>query len=438
MTFKISTADSITSGAIDEIRSLSDIIQDIRDGRWAGQISQIRSESQKSTRDHLKRALPIMVPCVELHGARSISSNDLLSATGIIQFDLDYFPDGVSPVDVRSKILAIDGLLYLFSSPSSKDLLKFGIRTDFRSINPDEISTKFGIAYDIVSKSVKGAIGCKLDSSMQSINQSCYMSYDPAAFLDENASEFPVMQDVTRRFAKIQSDQNRRLEPSSKCSEVDHNDIRSALAAIPQNLRYHDRLRINLSVIDQLGERAIALLLAHWNKTGAGRAKLKRDLHNQLKAHRNNKRSNHITIATLIREARDRGWKTAISRSTKPIVVDEPPTYDHERMTLRGAKIEVGKSVRNFFDSGDNTALLVEAGLGKTELMIDGIVDLLSRDISKKIAISVPSHKLSQEIAERIQKAIRGYRTRQNALLSIGIPQPSFAISLAAWSLESR
>jgi hypothetical protein len=411
MTLKISTARSVTSAAIDETRSLTKIIEDIRNGRWSLQISQIRTERDKSERDYLKKALPIMLPCIELHGSRKLSANDLASATGIIQFDLDSIPDGVSPAETRSKIRALDGLLYLFSSPSSEDLLKFGIRTDFCSVNPDEISDKFRIAYNVVSKSVEAAIGCELDGAMQSINQACYMSYDPAAFVDENAQIVPVMLDVTRRFAELETERNKWLEPSRENLDVDYDEIESALAAIPQDLGYDERFRINLSVIDQLGVGAIQLLLAHWNKTGADREKLKRNLKQQLKGHQEGKRGNRITIATLFREARSHGWNTAISRSVNPVVVDEPPTYDHEHISPTDAEKKVENSVRSFLNTGDDTALLVEAGLGKTELMVKSIVDLLSRDSSKNIAVFVPSHKLSKEIAERIRLAIRDWKS---------------------------
>ena len=57
------------------------------------------------------------------------------------------------------------------------------------------------------------------------------------------------------------------------------------------------------------------------------------------------------------------------------------------------------------FQSPPRTAINCSTGTGKTEAMIAGIVELLRVEQTTRVAIAVPTHKLGQGLADRVNKA---------------------------------
>lgn len=288
--------------------SLQTIIQDIRNGEFKDDVELIRS-APKDKRKELKfESLAVWCPCVNMPYYRMLDNNPTYQTTGIIQFDIDNIAIGVSKELKHLLIESIPELLYAFISPSAG--LKFGILTDL-NLN-EEITVKefrgiFSEAYECASESVQSILDrfcVKADTSVSSANLTCYMSYDPDAYLNLDCKIMLIGDKASERYySKILSEFNNKKLYIQDNTEITEEQIVMYLDCVDRGLRFYERRKVNWSVMGLLGNMAVPLLQAHWNANG----KLEKQLASQLKSYI----PGSYGIGTLIYYAVLGGYKTS-------------------------------------------------------------------------------------------------------------------------------
>ena len=137
-------------------RSLDEIINDIKFEKYKAQIEAIRNAESDADKKSLKNDLPVFMISARLDaGANAMSKSDHVSATGIVQFDIDEYDEAQSRLIIE-QLKTRSSVLYAFLSPSSG--VKFGVMTDFSCDDKAIISRKFKYAYVIVIHVLAGIL----------------------------------------------------------------------------------------------------------------------------------------------------------------------------------------------------------------------------------------------------------------------------------------
>jgi len=150
---------------------LSNVLTDIRNGRWRGQINGVREayrRSGKATANQLKKQLP----AVTFSGRFSRrSGNDLISHSGLLCMDLDDIGPGLP--DLRQRIESDPVTYATFISPTAT-----GLKVLYRTDQPQFHDA----AFRSVSAYLMTRHHTEADPSGRDIARLCFVSHDPELY----------------------------------------------------------------------------------------------------------------------------------------------------------------------------------------------------------------------------------------------------------------
>ena len=187
-------------------RSLDKIIQDIKSRLYKDLVDEIKSSENEEQIKKLKYKLPIFFVDVVLEDSTSSkSTSNSVSATGIIQFDLDdYDVLDKSKVTIK-RINENPNILYSFLSPRGG--IKFGVMTDFDCNDKDTITHKHKLGYTIVKDKIADLLkGRKVDKPTNNDSQTCLLSYDDNAYFNKSAEKLKVNSQVNKEYKQEQEE----------------------------------------------------------------------------------------------------------------------------------------------------------------------------------------------------------------------------------------
>ena len=364
--------------------TLQDIIARIRSTELEEAVFRIQN-SDASIKQHLKQQLlPAFFPTVLLGDRNQL--DDVSSPTGVIQFDLDVKDNSeLDLVNLRNNIQSLPETIYAFASPSGG--LKFGLLTDFhrhQNESTDNLKQRYKHAYQQVHKSVLNRIAVEVsfDTSVGSLKYACYLSHDANAYFNPDAKilevdhYYPIVVPIPR----IQNPH-----------PISHPQIQELLSYIPPDLRYPERLPINVSVMMELGMAAIPLLESHWSTSN--RTKLQNDLQQQLKEVNRGTLTNNI--GTLINVAKKHGWRT-VTGSKRKTLIPKPASLQFEPLLApQDAEAKLKMLVADFFADGKSRFINFSTGAGKTQTLIKVLEEI---DPTSKILYLGKTHELAEQI----------------------------------------
>ena len=363
---KIPWANTILGDDIHKHRTLEKILSEIKDGKWKKNVATIRTmvQNRKDKADiqrYKKNHLPLFYPSVFMEKSKTLDNNSNAYATGIVQFDVDDISSDVADKNINLLKKEVGSLLYVFKSPSGG--IKFALLTDFLCSDVTQLRKKFRIAYYKCENYIVDATGLHLDSSLQSISQGCYISYDPNIYFNDNPRIFPVQEDVDAELRK-EKERKDNAPTFNQLYSADDNEVLRALSHIPNNLSYDERQPINLAILKHIGsDQGKQILLNHWGKNN------KKKLEQQLNGYCKIAVTSTVNVATIFHYAIKNGYKSE-GINKKPVSKGSP-TYDDPILDKQTATNQISNLIGHFFSTKDDTGILVEAGLGKTTTVIE-------------------------------------------------------------------
>ncbi len=156
----------------------------------------------KRANDIKKNSLSLFFPCAVLSDSATFDDNEHVTATGLVQFDLDEY-SLEDTVTIREVLIdKIPCLYYAFISP--KGGLKFAIYTDFTESNKQVIKYKYKLVYNIVREHILQNIELitKLDNTSNQITRGCYLSHDPDIYWNNECQLFEVNKEINDLYNK--------------------------------------------------------------------------------------------------------------------------------------------------------------------------------------------------------------------------------------------
>lgn len=362
-------------------KTMKQVIDEVKMGNYRIIVENIRLEQDIEKQKTIKLQLPIFYPA-------GIKCEEFVQTTGVVQFDIDVKSNyGLNIQDLKEAISGIDQCMYAYISP--RNGLKFGIKTDFVTNSVDsDIKEQFKLAYDYTEKfvinSLNNFIDVTMDTSMRSIQAGSFLSYDDKCYFNPDCSELLVLEYC--KYIKSKKNMNNSTQ------YFDEDFIKVVLSNIPADFSYQQRFPINCSVLFMLGKSGIEILLDHWQK--ADRDKLRKQLEEQLK------RVKYGDIGTLINCAREYGYMPTTGKSRKKLM----PKLGLENnfiqpYSVESGQVEISHTISDFFISKHSVLLKSSVGAGKTNTVIDYIINEL--DPHFKVLLLVPAHKLGQEIQKK-------------------------------------
>ena len=355
------------------VKPLASVIDEIRSDRHWELVKDIRATEGKDKLDLLKGQLPMFLAAL-VEG----------QPTGIVSFDIDRKDNvGLESAILKGCLENIPSCVYAFESPSGG--IKFGILTDFHDdgIDKPTMRRRYGIAYDETLEYVKQSAELEFidDRVNRSIFQKCYFSHDRNAYFN------PICETLKVNHECI-------VEPPDQRSvnqDYSNDFVLELLEYIPRDFEYGERLTINYAVLKQLGESAIPLLVAHWDKEDKHELECK--IRDQLK------NLQYGSIGHLIKVAKANGYVGTTGRARshlkpEPIQLQAYPLVSIEEGTTKMTEI-----IRSYFQGNRNVFLNVSTGAGKSHAVMDILVKEIPRD--KKTLILVPSHDLGKELMNK-------------------------------------
>ena len=374
-------ADRVTT------KSLEDIIARIRSNEFKCIAEQIRLETDDQKQKQLKQKVPAFFPCLVLNNDKN-GYNEQSQLNGIIQFDIDTKDnDGIDFDELRTELLSIKELIYLFWSPRKG--LKFGIKTDLKH-NADHgiesLKLRFKGAYTIIEK----YIHCQLPKFTIAFDQNvksklaCLLSHDPDAYLNPDCAVFNVDSQCVYKQPELRLVDN-LPEDASRVEEL--------LSYISRDLGYDDRFQVNSVVIDVLGYSAIPLLESHW--TTENKAKLRKDLQSQLK--KSGSGTFKPNFGILVNYAKANGWKAVSGSARNKLKPQETIQNLPPLLSPDAASLKLEKIIQSFLDDKKSKFINFSTGAGKTYSTLQ-ILEKISW--STRILYLVKSHELAGEISK--------------------------------------
>jgi hypothetical protein len=166
------------------------VIETIRSKAYELEVSRLRNATDDSVRKVLKNALPY----VTWSGVFTKRQNDCLTDhSGLLCIDFDHLPD----LDNSSAQIAADKYTFArFTSPGGEGL-KILVRID-----PDRHLDSF-LALE---KHYLENYGLVVDKSGKDVARACFLSYDPYAYVNKDAEEFPLEPPVNKGIKPLLKD----------------------------------------------------------------------------------------------------------------------------------------------------------------------------------------------------------------------------------------
>jgi len=194
--------------------SIADFLNAVKSGKYKTQIEQIRTESDKSKRDVLKKQLP----AVTISGIFTERKQELIIAhSGFIQIDIDHFSD-------KSALITDPYTYSLFKSASGGGL------AIVVKINPEKHKESFNWLRNYYFQQ----FGIVIDSAPQNVASLRFVSYDPELIINERSKIARTL--IEKKFVSkslpIVVDGSEVAEMVQECVNLGHNlapDYKEAL-----------------------------------------------------------------------------------------------------------------------------------------------------------------------------------------------------------------
>lgn len=169
-------------GATGENVPLSKMLDDIKRGKWAGQVNRLRAKGRESEKyDETKKKLPAFMLSGTTTGGHKAA--DVIEHSGLLQIDVDKV--GAEQVaDLRDRIGEDRHILAAWISPSGD-----GVKAIMRI--PASIAghkAAFAAAVDYMRES----FGLEIDENCSDVGRLCFVSHDPALVLNLDAMPLEV------------------------------------------------------------------------------------------------------------------------------------------------------------------------------------------------------------------------------------------------------
>jgi hypothetical protein len=215
-------------------KPLRDVLDEIRNDTYKSKISKLRSLPAVEYNAAKKN-----LPAISFTGtfADSVTNNNFLKSSGLFPGDIDGLDKETIEQD-KAKIAAIPFVVAVWVSPSGNGL-KFLIKIDPESIKNDaDFKRVFPHVEAMFAKE-----GYTLDKSCKDVRRLCFVSHDPKIYINWDAKQFELPDNVTQSGKSLASKPNVVLptivENESDCLERCLNILS---AATPGN-RHESRLR---------------------------------------------------------------------------------------------------------------------------------------------------------------------------------------------------
>jgi hypothetical protein len=176
--------NSIFEGFDDPVdeKPLCEIIKDIISDKYKKEITEIRrllAEGENSAAKEIKNQLPAFTASGKFIGGRKKKHLAAYSYFVIPDFDKVYFPE------IYIKLVAANPYTYAcFKSPSGKGF-KVIVKVSSEAQYHDQ-------AFKQVCEYYENLLNLKADGRCKDISRLCFMSYDPDAYINEDAKTFVV------------------------------------------------------------------------------------------------------------------------------------------------------------------------------------------------------------------------------------------------------
>ncbi len=178
----ISMTASALATATKDARAVA-VVKSVTDGKWQQPVEHIRAELLTKGKDgvsELKKRLPGVLPSGKFDRR---SNSGLVAYSGLLCADLDDLGDRLP--DLRWKLINDPHVWALFLSPTGT-----GLKVWFRV---DNDATKHAASFAVVQRRCRELYGVEIDPACKDVARLCFVSYDPAAFLNQDAAELPVL-----------------------------------------------------------------------------------------------------------------------------------------------------------------------------------------------------------------------------------------------------
>lgn len=180
MKVEISTG-SATSATITGTTTPDDVIGQIQSGVWAKKISALRAATGDAADDIKKR-----LPAVLWSGTFSTrSKNGLIQHSGLLCADIDKIPERVG--ELHDLARTDQHAVAAFVSPSGT-----GLKIVFR-VPPD--ASLHSQSFNSVRSHVASFYGVPVDEAAKDVSRLCFVSSDPSAFYNPNATSLQPLAD---------------------------------------------------------------------------------------------------------------------------------------------------------------------------------------------------------------------------------------------------
>jgi hypothetical protein len=157
-----------------------EILQDIKDGRWARKISELRKMEGESYKGFKKKLPAFMISAATQSGGHG--RKDLGQHTGLLQIDIDNLTGMQHAQDVKKRLADDPHVLACWISPSGIGLK--GIVAIPASHDMHKACFKVAEAY------FQNTLGHNIDASCCDAGRLCFVSHDPDLILKDEAKAF--------------------------------------------------------------------------------------------------------------------------------------------------------------------------------------------------------------------------------------------------------
>jgi VirE-like protein len=164
--------------------SLADVLDSIVDGRYAAAIRRLRTVFTRQGEDAY-RAAKQRLPQITFAGtfAPTRAKEHLDTHSEVCHADIDHLAD---LAETKARLQEDPHVLYIFTSPRG-DGLKYGVRVT--KVDNDEA---YKHTWRIIADAHKAAYGVVWDESGKDICRLCFVSWDPACYINPRAEVYAV------------------------------------------------------------------------------------------------------------------------------------------------------------------------------------------------------------------------------------------------------
>lgn len=174
---RISFLGSVRQSTPPRILELSEVLTDIKNGKWKDEITEIRSlrDSDPKRATAPKKALPALMFSGEFSGLGEASFK---KHSGIICFDFDNL-GGDELIAFKCSLKTLPCAYAFFTSPSGNGLK---VLVHVKADNPEEHKR----AWETAAKQLQALTTVKVDEAPKNISSKCFVSYDPDLWINTN------------------------------------------------------------------------------------------------------------------------------------------------------------------------------------------------------------------------------------------------------------